>query len=62
MIFKDGGHPDGIGAEFLEHANFSRCFVLRSDRPGVNAFMQNDVDLGRGGAELFAQPRREGFG
>jgi hypothetical protein len=60
--FEDGGHADGVGAELLQHANFGRGFVLRAERAGVNAFVQEHVDLARGGAKFFAQVRRVGVG
>src|SRR6266853_2828409 len=51
-----------VGAECLEHPNFSHCFVLRAHRARVNAFVQDDVDLECALAKFFAQSRRVSVG
>ena len=58
--FEHGGHADRVGAEFLQHANFGRRFVMRSRQSRVNTFVEDDVDLARGIRELFSQLRRVG--
>ena len=42
-----GGHPDGIGTECREHADFGKGLVRGAEQAGVNAFLEGDSERNR---------------
>src|SRR5438445_2814730 len=44
---RHGRHPDGVGAEALQHADFRRGFVRRAEQRGVHPLLEGDLLLER---------------